>query len=114
MTSEEARARLQALGLGEAAAEALLVHFEDAELRGKRGHGLTRVAWLESLDFDPAARPHRVLADPGFERWSGNGNVGDWEPWILYAGGIWALAVILLALKDSVAARRAASRERAR
>jgi (2R)-3-sulfolactate dehydrogenase (NADP+) len=76
VTSEEARARLQALGLGEAAAEALLVHFEDAELRGKRGHGLARVAWLESLAFDPSARPHRVLADPGFERWSGNGALG--------------------------------------
>jgi LDH2 family malate/lactate/ureidoglycolate dehydrogenase len=76
VTSEEARARLQALGLDEAAAEALLVHFEDAELRGKRGHGLARVAWLESLDFDPSARPHRVLADPGFERWSGNGALG--------------------------------------
>jgi hypothetical protein len=34
----------------------------------------------------------------GFERWSGGGKVGDWEPWILYVGGFWALGVVLLAL----------------
>ena len=30
----------------------------------------------------------------GFERWSGNSQPGDWDPWILAVGGIWALAVV--------------------
>lgn len=29
----------------------------------------------------------------GFERISGNSKPGSWDPWALYAGGIWALAV---------------------
>jgi hypothetical protein len=32
----------------------------------------------------------------GFERWSANSRPGDWDPWILAVGGIWALAVIAL------------------
>lgn len=76
MTSEEARARLLALGLEPAAVEVLLDHFEDAERRGKSGHGFSRVTWLETLELDPAARPARTLAEPGFERWDGNGALG--------------------------------------
>lgn len=76
MTSEEARTRLQALGLGGADVAALLAHFEHAEERGKTGHGLSRVAWLETLDFDPVAQPVRVVADGAFERWNGNGALG--------------------------------------
>jgi hypothetical protein len=34
----------------------------------------------------------------GFARWSDNGHRGDWEPWILYVGGIWAFVVVALAL----------------
>jgi hypothetical protein len=34
----------------------------------------------------------------GFRRWSGDGQPGDWEPWILYVGGIWAGVIVLLAL----------------
>ena len=30
----------------------------------------------------------------GFERWSNNSRPGDWDPWILIVGGIWALAVL--------------------
>jgi hypothetical protein len=30
----------------------------------------------------------------GFERWSNNGQPGDWDPWILVVGGVWALAVL--------------------
>jgi hypothetical protein len=30
----------------------------------------------------------------GFERWSNNSQPGDWDPWILIAGGVWALAVL--------------------
>lgn len=76
MTSTEARNRLAALGFETAAVEVLVAHFEDADRRGKRGHGLSRVAWLETLELDPLAQPARVLADEGFERWSGNGALG--------------------------------------
>ena len=69
--------RLAALGFGEEDAAVLARHFEDAEVRGKRGHGLARVEWLESLpDLDPAARPERVVSEPGFERWEGRGALG--------------------------------------
>jgi hypothetical protein len=30
----------------------------------------------------------------GFERWSNNSRPGDWDPWILIVGGVWALAVL--------------------
>lgn len=76
MTSEDARSRLAALGLDERAVGVLVDHFEEAERRGKTGHGLSRVAWLETVEFDPAARPARVVADDGFERWHGNGALG--------------------------------------
>ena len=76
MTSEKARTRLEALGLDDAAASALLAHFEDADRRGKTGHGLARVAWLEAVDFDPAARPLRLVSEEAFERWDGNGALG--------------------------------------
>jgi hypothetical protein len=29
-----------------------------------------------------------------FERWSNNSQPGDWDPWILIIGGVWALAVL--------------------
>jgi LDH2 family malate/lactate/ureidoglycolate dehydrogenase len=76
VTRDEARARLLALGLDEDAVATLLAHFEDADRRGKTGHGLSRVAWLESLDFDPAARPTRSVAEGSFERWDGGGALG--------------------------------------
>src|SRR2546428_7594929 len=53
-----------------------MAHFEDAERRGKRGHGLSRVAWLETLEVDSAARPEQVLAEEAFERWNGRGALG--------------------------------------
>ena len=34
-----------------------------------------------------------------FERFSDNGNPGDWEPWILYVALIWGFFVVLDALK---------------
>jgi hypothetical protein len=30
----------------------------------------------------------------GFERWSNNSQPGDWDPWILVVGAVWALAVL--------------------
>jgi (2R)-3-sulfolactate dehydrogenase (NADP+) len=76
VTSEEARTRLQALGLDEDAVAALHAHFADAERRGKVGHGFSRVAWLETQQFDARARPSCVLAGEGFERWDGGGALG--------------------------------------
>jgi (2R)-3-sulfolactate dehydrogenase (NADP+) len=76
MTPSEARARLSALGYGDRVVEVLVAHFEDADRRGKSGHGLSRVAWLETLDLHPSARPRRLVAEPGFERWDGNGALG--------------------------------------
>lgn len=76
MTAGEARTRLAELGFEPAAVNVLVAHFEDADRRGKRGHGLTRVEWLETLDFDPSARPVRLVAEDGFERWDGGGALG--------------------------------------
>src|SRR6266511_4125137 len=68
------RARLAELGFSEADAETLADHFLDAEQRGKLGHGLSRVNWLESrpVELDPSASPRRVVREPGYERWDGN------------------------------------------
>jgi LDH2 family malate/lactate/ureidoglycolate dehydrogenase len=70
--------RLTALGFSDADAQTLAAHFLDAERRGKHGHGLSRVDWLETkpVDFDPQARPQRLVREPGFERWDGNGALG--------------------------------------
>ena len=58
-------------------AAVLADHFLDAEARGRTGHGLSRIEWLASLpDLQPAARPERVVAEPAFERWEGQGAVG--------------------------------------
>ena len=52
-------------------------HFLDADARGRSGHGVSRIEWLATLsDLDPTARPERVLAEPGFERWEGRGALG--------------------------------------
>jgi (2R)-3-sulfolactate dehydrogenase (NADP+) len=68
---------LQGLGYSDDDANTLADHFLDAEARGKRGHGLTRVEWLRTLDdLDPDAKPERVVAEPGFERWDGRGTLG--------------------------------------
>jgi len=73
---EEARARLSALGFDTESVEVLAAHFEDADRRGKAGHGLSRVAWLESLGVDPVARPVLIESEEGFERWDGHGALG--------------------------------------
>jgi LDH2 family malate/lactate/ureidoglycolate dehydrogenase len=74
---EDVIERLRDLGFGEADARALADHFLDAEARGKRGHGFSRVEWLRTLpDLDPAARPSRVVRESAYERWDGNGALG--------------------------------------
>jgi LDH2 family malate/lactate/ureidoglycolate dehydrogenase len=73
----EAEERIRALGFSEQDARTLADHFVDAERRGKRGHGLSRVEWLATLDgVDPTARPERVVSQPGYERWHGRGSLG--------------------------------------
>ena len=78
MNADDAAARLTALGFGEADAAVLADHFLDAERRGKAGHGLSRIEWLEGRrdELDPDARPERRVAEPCFECWSGNGALG--------------------------------------
>jgi (2R)-3-sulfolactate dehydrogenase (NADP+) len=75
---DEVEQRLARLGFSEADARTLAAHFLDAEARGKQGHGLSRVDWLETLpvEIDPAARPLRIVEEPGYERWDGNGALG--------------------------------------
>ena len=74
---EDVLARIGRLGFAGTDAEILADHFLDAEERGRVGHGLSRVDWLASLpDLSPGARPERVHAEPGFERWDGRGALG--------------------------------------
>ena len=73
----EPEERIRALGFSERDARTLADHFLDAERRGKRGHGLSRVEWLATLDgVDPTAHPERVVSEPGYERWNGRGALG--------------------------------------
>ena len=76
MTAGEALERLRALGMREDDARTLFAHFDDAERRGKTGHGYSRIEWLETLELDPAARPRLVLSQPEYERWDGGGALG--------------------------------------
>jgi (2R)-3-sulfolactate dehydrogenase (NADP+) len=74
---EEARPRLAALGFREEDVETLAAHFLDAERRGLLGHGLSRIEWLETWDSLPLdARPKRVVGEPGYELWDGEGALG--------------------------------------
>jgi L-2-hydroxycarboxylate dehydrogenase (NAD+) len=69
--------RIAALGFSEADTATLAAHFLDAEARGKLGHGLSRIDWLETLpDLNPGASPQRLHAEAGYERWDGNGALG--------------------------------------
>ena len=69
--------RIRGLGFAEEATEVLARHFLDADARGRTGHGLTRVDWLSTLpDLRPEAEPKRLVAEPGYERWEGNGALG--------------------------------------
>ena len=76
MQPDEALERLRARGFSDEDAERLHAHFSDAERRGKLGHGYSRVAWLETLEIDPSARPETVEAEGSFERWHGRGALG--------------------------------------
>jgi LDH2 family malate/lactate/ureidoglycolate dehydrogenase len=73
---EEARSRLAALGFATDDVETLFAHFDDAERRGKLGHGHARIEWLETQELDPVARPARHASVPGFDLWKANGALG--------------------------------------
>jgi LDH2 family malate/lactate/ureidoglycolate dehydrogenase len=69
--------RISALGFSREDTRTLADHFLDAEARGKQGHGLARVDWLETLQgLDPSAEPECVEAEACYERWEGRGALG--------------------------------------
>lgn len=76
MGGEEALRRLRALGLSERDATLVRDHFADADRRGRAGHGLARVAWLEQQPFDATAEPRLAARDGCLERWDGDGALG--------------------------------------
>jgi len=77
LSPDEARARLAALGFDDDRTAVLFEHFDAAERSGRAGHGYRRIEWLEKWnDLSVDARPRRVLAEPGYERWDGNGTLG--------------------------------------
>jgi LDH2 family malate/lactate/ureidoglycolate dehydrogenase len=76
LQAHEPKARLVALGFADRDAEILAAHFLDAEQRSKPSHGLARIDWLAEQDLDPGARPKRLVAENGFERWEGDGTLG--------------------------------------
>jgi LDH2 family malate/lactate/ureidoglycolate dehydrogenase len=74
---DEGLSRLRALGFGAVDAESLWEHFDDAERRGKLGHGHSRIEWLETQDvFDPSAVPVVREETDAFWRWDANGAIG--------------------------------------
>ena len=74
---EQAVSRLQALGFSVDDCGVLADHFVDCERRGKAGHGLARIDWLETLpDLRPDVAPERVVDEECFERWDSNGGLG--------------------------------------
>jgi LDH2 family malate/lactate/ureidoglycolate dehydrogenase len=74
---EEGLSRLEALGFERGDALTLWEHFDDAEQRGKLGHGYSRISWLAQLEgYDPESEPSLLVDDAGFQRWNGNGAIG--------------------------------------
>ena len=76
MTPEEGRPRLAALGFAADDVETLWRHFDDAERRGKLGHGHARIEWLATQELNPAARPQRLPDDGALTRWEARGALG--------------------------------------
>lgn len=77
MDRDEGLRRLGALGFSAEDIETLWAHFDDAEQRGKLGHGHSRIPWLETLDgYDATARPVLAVDEPGYQRWNGNRAIG--------------------------------------
>jgi len=75
-TAAEVLGRLEALGFGADDAQTLLAHFADAEQRGKKGHGYSRIPWLEQQPFDRTGSPAKTRSRPGLDHWEGRGALG--------------------------------------
>jgi LDH2 family malate/lactate/ureidoglycolate dehydrogenase len=73
---DEGLRRLRAYGLSDTDVEILWAHFDDAERRGKAGHGHSRIGWLATQQFDPHAQPMLVEDEPELQRWRGGGGLG--------------------------------------
>jgi LDH2 family malate/lactate/ureidoglycolate dehydrogenase len=73
---DEARARLAGLGFAAPDVETLFAHFDDAERRGKLGHGHARIEWLATQALRPDAVPERLPDDGALTRWESHGAVG--------------------------------------
>ncbi len=76
MQRDEGLRRLEALGFHPDDAARLWRHFDDAESRGKLGHGHSRVEWLETQSFPAGRAPTSGVVEDGLERWDGAGTVG--------------------------------------
>jgi LDH2 family malate/lactate/ureidoglycolate dehydrogenase len=73
----EPEQRLAALGFRDEDVAVLAAHFRWAEEKGETGHGYSRITWLETWEELPLdARPERVVAEPGYERWDGHDGLG--------------------------------------
>jgi len=74
---DEGLRRLQALGFDDDDAATLWQHFDDAEQRGKLGHGYSRIPWLEEqTGFDPGAAPRTVGQTDSYWLWDADGAIG--------------------------------------
>ena len=74
---DDPRRRLLELGFDEHDTGVLLDHFVAADASGRKSHGVSRIDWLAGFaELDPAARPERTVAEPGYERWEGRGALG--------------------------------------
>ena len=76
MRPDEGRAALASLGFDDAQVEVLWAHFDDAERRGKLGHGHARIPWLATQPVEPSARPQRLDDVGALTRWQSRGALG--------------------------------------
>jgi hypothetical protein len=84
---------------------ALRVYFERPTFTHRRPRLIGRLrfhvaAWvLGMIVLTPLWALIEWQDNGGFERFSNDSRPGEWEPWILYIGGAWALVVAVFALR---------------
>ena len=61
---------------------------------------LCQIALLAMVVLTPLWALIEWQDNGGFERFSNNSTPGDWDPWILTVGAVWAFAIVLLLLWD--------------
>ena len=76
MTPDEARARLEALGLDAGPATAMFDHFADCGAARQARTRLLAHSLAGEQGFDLQARPVKRTSDAGVDRWDGNGALG--------------------------------------